>query len=596
MSPEFKANLLERVDIVSLIATQIELKSKGSNHLGLCPFHNEKTPSFSVNSARQFYYCFGCGAKGDAIQFLMDFHSISFIDALKELCQRAGVQFPDEKKNQSSSLALKKQRQIQSDQKKMLLAAARFYRKRLALNPAAVVYLKNRGITGEVAAKFHIGFAESSWDNLRAVFSEYEANPGLFRAGLIKKSELSNKVFDRLRNRIIFPIFNKSGEVIAFGGRSLVDDTEAPKYLNSPETDLFSKGKELYGFFDAQRPIIKSRCAIVVEGYFDVISLHQAGFTNSVGTLGTALSPSHFSQLERISCEIIFMFDGDDAGKRAAWRAAQIVLSNMRRQDILVNFVFLPENEDPDAFVRGQGAEKLKKLLKSGIPLSQMVFQTISPQHRISSVEGRSSAIAELKELFKSMSDSIFKRQLVQAAGEHLSCSLDEFQIDVRSDKYLGKEPKATAKRKSKLVSSPEMQMLKVLVREPANLTSIALKDRGWFLEDYGEILTWIQENDLAGDKEHGERISDDKLRENLRLPKGMLGVLEEALKVDPVLDKIFKVEGTLKKEFEFLFKTLKIGYLETKAKYLSANPEDKIGEIHEIRQEILRLKNAQVE
>ena len=597
VTPEFKANLLERVDIVSLISAHVELKPRGSRYVGLCPFHNEKTASFTVNSSKQFYYCFGCGAKGDAIQFLMDYLSLSFVDALKELCQKGGVHFPEEQIDKGSTLESKRQDQIRSDRKKLLLAAARFYRSRLASDSVAVSYLKNRGISGEVAAKFHIGYAGNSWNNLKEVFSDYEGNSDLFLVGLIKKSASGNKVFDRFRNRIIFPIFNKNGEVIAFGGRTIVDDNNAPKYLNSPETDLFVKSKELYGFFDAKTFIVKSQVVIVVEGYFDVISMHQAGFKNTVGTLGTALSSSHFLQLERIGRKIIFMFDGDAAGKSAAWRAAQTVLANLNKQDILVSFIFLPQNKDPDTFIREKGNEALAKLLKSGIPLSTMVLETVCSSGRLSSVEGKASAIAKLKNLFQSMSGGIFKRQLMQAAGQHLSCSISEFgDTSEFPKKYLGKEKDTVFyKKNSELVASPEMQMLKVLVREPENLKSVFSEDREWFMKDYGVILTWIQENGFIGDNQIGLDKSSNEIGKDQRMSNDMIQLVKKALKFDPVLDNILKTEGTLKKEFNFLFVTLKIEYLETKAKDLTTTAEVKISDIHEIRREILSLKNAQV-
>ncbi len=597
VTPEFKANLLERIDIVSLISAQVELKPRGSNYLGLCPFHNEKTASFSVNSSKQFYYCFGCGAKGDAIQFLMDYFSLSFIDALKELCQKAGVHFPEEQSFKNATPESKRQHKVRSDHKKLLVTAARFYRSRLASDSVAVSYLKKRGISGEVAAKFHIGYAGNSWNSLKEVFSDYEDNSDLFIVGLIKKSESGNKVFDRFRNRIIFPIFNKNGEVIAFGGRTIVDDKNVPKYLNSPESDLFVKSKELYGFFDAQRFIAKSKNVIVVEGYFDVISMHQAGFKNTVGTLGTALSSSHFLQLERIGREIIFMFDGDAAGKRAAWRAAQIVLANLSKQDMLVSFIFLPQNKDPDTFIREKGNGALAKLLKSGIPLSTMILETICSSGRLSSVEGRSIAIAKLKNLFKSMSGGIFKRQLMQAAGQHLSCSITEFG---ETSEFAKNPPgplnyKVFFEKKSELITSPEIQMLKVLVRDPKNLKSVFSKDREWFMKEFEVILTWIQENGGIGDNQNdGDNLSNEFEQDN-RMSKEMVQVVKKALKTDPVLDNILKTKGTLKKEFDFLFATLKIDHLETKAKNLTSGPEVQISEIHEIRREILSLKNAQV-
>ena len=597
VTPEFKANLLERVDIVSLISAHVELKPRGSNYVGLCPFHNEKTASFSVNSSRQFYYCFGCGSKGDAIQFLMDYFSLGFVDALKELCQKAGVHYPEEQSIRNRTPESKRQHQVQSDHKKLLLAAARFYRCRLALDSVAVSYLKKRGISGEVAAKFHIGYAGDSWNNLKEVVNDYENNSDLLLVGLVKKSESGNKVFDRFRNRIIFPIFNKNGEVIAFGGRTIVDDSNVPKYLNSPETGLFVKSKELYGYFDAQRFIAKSQLVIVVEGYFDVISMHQAGFKNTVGTLGTALSSSHFLQLERISREIIFMFDGDSAGKRAGWRAAQVVLANLSKQDLLVSFIFLPQNKDPDTFIREKGNEALANLLKSGVPLSTMILETICSSGRLSSVEGKSSAIAELKNLFKSMSGGIFKRQLMQAAGQHLSCSVREFGDTSDSpERHLEKENhKVFLKRKSELVASPEIQMLKVLVRDPENLKSVLSEDWEWFMKEYAVILTWIQENGFIGDNQSGGDKYSNEFEQDQRMSKEMTQLVKKVLKIDPVLDNILKTEGTLKKEFDFLFVTLKIQHLETKAKNLTANPEVEFSDIHEIRREILSLKNAQL-
>jgi len=527
----------------------------------------------------------------------MDYFNLSFVDSLKELCQKAGVHFPEEQSFKNFTPESKRQHKVRSNHKKLLLAAARFYRSRLASDSVAVSYLKKRGISGEIAAKFHIGYAGNSWNSLKEVFSDYEDNSDLFLVGLIKKSESGNKVFDRFRNRIIFPIFNKYGEVIAFGGRTIVDDKNMPKYLNSPETDLFVKSKELYGFFDAQRFIAKSQFVIVVEGYFDVISMHQAGFKNTVGTLGTALSSSHFLQLERIGREIIFMFDGDAAGKRAAWRAAQIVLANLNKQDMLVSFIFLPQNKDPDTFIREKGNEALAKLLKSGIPLSTMILETVCSSGHLSSVEGKSSAIATLKNLFKSMSGGIFKRQLMQAAGQHLSCSISEFgdTSEIPKENLEWKNHKGFFEKKSELVASPEIQMLKVLVRDPENLASIFSEDREWFMKEYEVILTWIQENGGIGDNQNGGDNRCYEFEQDNRMSKGMSQVVKKVLQTDPVLDNILKTEGTLKKEFDFLFVTLKIEYLETKAKNLSTKPEVQISEIHEIRKEILSLKNAQV-
>ena len=291
------------------------------------------------------------------------------------------------------------------------------------------------------------------------------------------------------------------------------------------------------------------------------------------------------------------MFDGDAAGKRAAWRAAQIVLANLSKQDMLVSFIFLPQNKDPDTFVREQGNEALAKLLKSGIPLSTMILETICSSGRLSSVEGKSSAIATLKNLFKSMSGGIFKRQLMQAAAQHLSCPISEFGDTSEFPKKYFEDSSSTVffKKKSQLVASPEMQMLKVLVRDPETLKSVNSEDLEWFMKGYEVILTWIQETGGIGDKQKGGDTPSNEFEQDTIMSKDMIQVVKKALKTDPVLDNILKTKGTLQKEFDFLFVTLKIEYLETRAKNLTANPEAQISEIHEIRKEILSLKNAQV-
>ncbi|MGB4347080.1 MAG: DNA primase, partial [Burkholderiaceae bacterium] len=352
----FIQDLLNRVDIVDVVGRYVQLKKGGANFGGLCPFHNEKSPSFTVSPTKQFYHCFGCGAHGTAIGFLMEYSGVGFVDAVKDLAQNVGMIVPE----QEDRLLPAQRAELQS--KTMALSEAMtlscdYYRQQLRTARNAIDYLKNRGLSGEIAAKFWIGYAPDGWDNLKAVFPDYEAT-ALVEAGLIidriEEDGSKHKRYDRFRDRIMFPIRNSKGQVIGFGGR--VMDKGEPKYLNSPETPLFQKGSELYGLFEARQAIRDQGYVLVTEGYMDVVALAQFGFAQAVATLGTACTPVHVQKLLRQTDHVIFSFDGDAAGRRAARRALEACLPHASDNKTL-KFLFLPTEHDPDSYIREFGTD-----------------------------------------------------------------------------------------------------------------------------------------------------------------------------------------------------------------------------------------------
>jgi DNA primase len=381
---DFIDDLIERVDIADVIGSRVQLKKAGREYKAPCPFHSEKTPSFTVSSQKGFYHCFGCGAHGTAISFLMEFDRLEFPDAVEELAQIAGVPVPrDDNVEKRTPLA---------PVHEVLHKAAGFYRQALKENPTATDYLKSRGLDGETVRAFGIGFAPASWDFLLRRFGDgNEMHRLLKSAGLIVQRD-NGGYYDRFRDRVMFPIRDSRGRVIGFGGR-VIGDGE-PKYLNSPETPAFHKGRELYGLYEARQAQRKLDRVLVVEGYMDVVSLACQGIQNAVGTLGTATTPEHLRRLFRASAEIVFCFDGDRAGRAAAWRALQTSLPEMRdgRQ---VRFMFLPDGEDPDSLVRHEGKEGLSRRLQTTVTLSDYLLQELETQTDMDSMDGR-ARLAEL--------------------------------------------------------------------------------------------------------------------------------------------------------------------------------------------------------
>ena len=383
----FIDDLLNRTDIVDVVSSRVQLKKAGKNYTACCPFHKEKTPSFSVSPDKQFYYCFGCGAGGNALGFLMDHDNLDFPQAIEDLAKAAGMEVPREE----SGHARKPRQPTDSPLYPLLTAAADFYRQALKSHPArkaAVDYLKGRGLTGEIARDFGLGFAPPGWDNLfKHLSSDTLQQKAMIDAGLLIENAETGKRYDRFRDRVMFPIRDSRGRIIAFGGRVLGDDK--PKYLNSPETPVFHKGQELYGLFEARKNNRNLDEIIVVEGYMDVIALAQQGLRNAVATLGTATSEEHLKRLFRVVPNVLFCFDGDQAGRNAAWRALEATLSSLQ-DGRRARFLFLPEGEDPDTLIRAEGTDAFRaRINQHAQPLADYFFQQLTEEADPRSLEGK---------------------------------------------------------------------------------------------------------------------------------------------------------------------------------------------------------------
>jgi DNA primase len=385
----FKRDLLNRVDIVDIIQRHLTLKKAGANFSACCPFHNEKSPSFTVSPSKQFYHCFGCGAHGDAIGFLMEYSGLGYIEAIKELAAGAGMTLPDFEPRLG-----KKKEETGPDLYDIMQRATQYYREQLKASPHAIEYLKRRGLSGQVAARFGIGYAPDGWQNLQVAFPNYD-DDSLKEVGLVIEND-AGKRYDRFRDRIMFPIVNQRGFVIGFGGR--VIGAGEPKYLNSPETPLFEKGRELYGLPQARQAIRDAGRVLVVEGYMDVVALAQHGVEYAVATLGTATTPVHLQKLLRQADEIVFSFDGDAAGRKAAWHALEVSLPATLDHKA-IRFLFLPEGEDPDTYVRAKGKEAFEDLIGRAEPLSAYLLAQLRARVDTNTAEGRSRLLHEAKPL-----------------------------------------------------------------------------------------------------------------------------------------------------------------------------------------------------
>lgn len=425
----FIADLLNRVDIVDVVGQHVKLKKAGANYQGLCPFHQEKSPSFSVSATKQFYHCFGCGAHGSAIGFLMEYSGLGYVETIEELARSAGLTVPREERT-ANDVARQQQALALSE---VMGLAADWYKTQLKAAPRAIDYLKSRGLTGEVAKRYSLGYSPDGWQGLEAVFGTYAddatAKP-LLEGGLLIQSETSEsnqtaRRYDRFRDRIMFPIRNHKGQVIGFGGRIL--DQGEPKYLNSPETPLFSKGNTLYGLFEARQAIRAQEYVLVCEGYMDVVALAQLGFPNAVATLGTACTANHVRMLLRQTDRIIFSFDGDAAGQRAAQRALEACLPLMS-DDKEIRFLFLPTEHDPDSYVRTYGAPAFEKVIKEAMSISSFFFKIVSEGHDLTTPEGRAQTHHAAKPLFLSMTPIALRSQMLREVAIRTSSNAAELE------------------------------------------------------------------------------------------------------------------------------------------------------------------------
>jgi DNA primase len=459
----FKQDLLNRVDVVEVVSRYVRLKKTGANFQGLCPFHNEKTPSFSVSPAKQFYHCFGCGAHGNAIGFLMSYGGMGYVDAVKDLASQAGMQVPEMQPRSAEQAQRETERKEQETGLVAVMERAmEFYRAELKKAPHAIAYLKGRGLTGEIAARFRIGYAPDDWQGLKSAFPDYE-HKSLVDAGLVIANE--GKRYDRFRDRIMFPIMNARGAVIGFGGRVMkAEDT--PKYLNSPETPLFEKGREVYGLVQARDAMRAAGRVLVVEGYMDVVALAQFGVGYAVATLGTATTPVHVSKLLRLTDELVFSYDGDSAGRKAAWRALEVGLP-LATDAKPIRFLFLPPEHDPDSYIREHGKEAFEQLVREAPTLSEFLIAELRSEHDLNTPEGRAGFLIASKTYLEKLTAPALRIQLLREFASLAKVSTEDIEKLIQPNRPQAFQRPAPARPKSATVVPLERQLLRYVLLVP---------------------------------------------------------------------------------------------------------------------------------
>ena len=452
----FIQDLLNRLDIVDVVERYVPLKKAGANFVACCPFHNEKSPSFTVSQTKQFYHCFGCGAHGTAIGFVMEHAGLGYVDAIEELARSVGLEVPNERPAAGEAY-----QKVAPDLYEVMQTATRYYREQLKLDQRAIDYLKQRGLSGEIAAKFGIGYAPDGWQNLSAAFPDYQ-DATLNETGLVITSD-EGKRYDRFRDRIMFPIINVRGQVIGFGGRVL--DKGEPKYLNSPETPLFEKGRELYGLYQAQKAIRAGQQVLVVEGYMDVVALAQHGVEYAVATLGTATTPNHIQKLLRLTEHIVFCFDGDKAGQRAAWRALENALPYLQ-DGKRISFLFLPVEHDPDSFVREFGKAAFEQRIQEAMPLSAYLLREASAELDLRTQEGRNQLLQRAKPLLTAIvapATALLLRKEVAALSGVSQAELEAlYEI-----KPVARAPRIAFQKTGRAPPSAHRLLLQCLIAQP---------------------------------------------------------------------------------------------------------------------------------
>ena len=511
---DFIDDLVQRIDIIEVISNQIEIKKAGREYKGLCPFHTEKTPSFTVSQEKGFYHCFGCGAHGTALGFLMDYGNQTFIEAIEELSKIAGVEIPKTKQDRAKN---KKNKSLQE----LTAEIMGQFIQNLSQSEKAIAYLKNRNIDGKTAKKFSIGFANDSWDDILKKFGTSDTRvKKLLDCGLIIKKDDSG-YYDRFRNRIMFPIRDIKGNVLGFGGR-IIDDGE-PKYLNSPETQLFKKGQLLYGMFESKEALRSSSEAIIVEGYTDVIALSMNGFGNALATLGTATTDTHIKNVFRFANKITFCFDGDRAGKDAAWKACEICLPNLTAKKE-VGFLILPDNQDPDQIIASSGPQLLKKLLDDALPLSDFLIQTIKKEFAVNTINGRAMAAEKSMSLVNKIPGGIYKDLMIEKIASELKMKVSQLK-NIRTQARMGNIQRKSSPLKEKdYRRRPSLirQAIKILIHYPDLAKNINLEKTFHFIDDKGikvfdEILNFIQSRESIKSATISEHFQDKNIRVQLK-------------------------------------------------------------------------------
>jgi DNA primase len=498
----FKQDLLNRVDIVEVVSRHVQLRKGGANFVGLCPFHNEKSPSFTVSPAKQFYHCFGCGAHGNAIGFLMEHSGLGYVEAVRELASSVGMQMPEYEPRSARDDA---RRERETDLYALMERAMEFYRGELKKSQRAIDYLKGRGLTGEIAARYRVGYAPEDWQALRAAFPDYD-DKGLVECGLVIENE--GKRYDRFRGRVMFPILSARGAVIGFGGRVLGEGE--PKYLNSPETPLFEKGREIYGLVQARESIRAAGRVLVVEGYMDVVALAQFGVGYAVATLGTATTPVHVSKLLRLTEEIVFCFDGDAAGRKAAWRALEVSLP-LALDHKPLRFVFLPEGEDPDTYVRSHGKEAFEELVRQGQPLSAFLIGELRSQSDLATAEGRSRFLVSAKPQLQRIAAPALRLQVLKEIAALGRVSQDEAERLMELRAAPSYRQAAPAKPQPTVIANQERNLLSCVLAKPELAGEIDVELLDARLPETAALRT------IAGLREHAGVLSEAALIERLQ-------------------------------------------------------------------------------
>ncbi|NMP32115.1 DNA primase [Thalassotalea sp. M1531] len=453
---QFIDDLLARTDIVELINSRVTLKKAGKNYQACCPFHTEKSPSFSVSPDKQFYHCFGCGEHGNAISFLMEYDRLEFVDAIEELASLNGMEVERDEKQHTPEQQRKyaQAQQQKQDDYQIMEQISRFYQQQLRVaqdKDVAINYLKGRGLSGEIAKRFGIGYISDNWDGMMNAFANNGQNSRqLVDLGMAIDGD-KGRPYDRFRGRIMFPIRDKRGRVIGFGGRVLGDGT--PKYLNSPETRIYHKGQELYGLFEAKQANKNLTRLVVVEGYMDVVALAQHGVDYAVASLGTSTTPEQLQTLFRTVTEVICCYDGDRAGREAAWRAMDNALP-LIRDGISLKFVFLPDGEDPDSLIRQQGQQTFEQILDNAQPLSRFLLENLIAKIDMTSLEGRAALADSFQPYVNKMPDSVLKESLINelansfgTGGDHLAKQMTQSSAQANKTKNVRKTTRATPVR-----------------------------------------------------------------------------------------------------------------------------------------------------
>ena len=513
---DFIDDLIERADIGEVIGRRVEIKKAGKEFKACCPFHNEKTPSFTISPEKGFYHCFGCGAHGTALGFLMDYERLTFVEAIEEVAKMLGVSVPKTKEN----IAKSKERNSLKD---LLQNISNYYEQNLKGSDKAIKYLKSRGIDGKTAKHYALGFSIDSWDDITHKFGvTQEDKKKLLACGLLIEKD-DGGFYDRFRNRLMFPIKNNKGEIVGFGGR-IIDDEE-PKYLNSPETSLFKKGELLYGLYESKKSIADKRKAIIVEGYTDVIGLYQNKIGNSLATLGTATTEIHINKIFRISDQIIFCFDGDNAGKKAAKKAMELCLPLVRKNKE-ARFLLL-EDDDPDEFIRNKGFKAFEKLIKEAQSMDEFLINLCNQESDINSIKGKANAAENAMTLANKIRDGIYKDLLIKRIAQEYDLPEEKLMKYHASNKkntstksFSGSGSKKVSSRAKKRPSLIK-QAIRILLHKPELVRTINISNQFKFIDEKGidvfrKIARLVNEKDKVKLATIIEHFPDPKLQEYL--------------------------------------------------------------------------------